>query len=186
MQYLTIFQKSALRITPIILNIMVTLVSFGPLSSCKKKEAVIPADTAKTMATDFKLKSLSGDSLGLSDYTNKVVVLFFFGYSCSYCKASAPEIQANLVVPYASRTDYAVLGLDVWNGLNSAVEAFKNSTGVSFPLMLNASAVGSDYGTTNDRLIIVDQTGYIRFRGNQGAIMDIDAAKQKVNELLAK
>jgi peroxiredoxin len=165
---------------------IIAISSIGPLSSCKKKEEVIPTDTLKTLAKDFKLKTLSGDSLGLRDMNNKVVLLFFFGYSCSYCKASAPEIQSNLVAPYASRTDYLVAGLDMWNGTTAAVEAFRTATGLSTPMLLNASVVATDYETTNDRLIVVDKLGYIQFKGNQSAIKDIEAVKLKVNELLAK
>lgn len=156
----------------------------GTFSSCKKKEDIVHADTAKTMAKNFSLKSLAGDTISLSDFDNKVLVMFFFGYNCSFCKASAPEIQASLVAPFASRSDYIVIGLDVWNGLNPAVEAFRTSTGITVPLLLNASAVGSDYGTTNDRLVVVDRMGYIRFKGNQAALKDISAVKEKVDALL--
>ncbi len=179
-------KKISPRLLIPMLVMMTAISSIGPFSSCKKTEEVIPADTLKTIAKDFKLKTLSGDSLGLADMTNKVVVMFFFGYSCSYCKASAPEIQSNLVSPYASRTDYLVAGLDMWNGTTSAVDAFRSSTGLSSPILLNASGVAGDYGTTNDRLIVVDKMGYIRFKGNQSAIKDIDAARVKVNELLAE
>jgi peroxiredoxin len=168
------------------LVMILAILTTGPFSSCKKTEEVIPADTLRTLAKDFKLETLAGDSLGLADMKNKVVVLFFFGYSCSYCKTSAPEIQRNLVTPYASRTDYMVAGLDMWNGTTAAVEVFRSSTGLSSPLLLKASGVAGDYETTNDRLIVVDKMGYIRFKGNQAAIKDIDAAKMKVNELLAE
>jgi peroxiredoxin len=168
------------------LAILTAISSIGPFSSCKKTEEQIPADTVKTMAKDFKLKTLSGDSLGLQDMSNKVVVLFFFGYSCSYCKASAPEIQSDLVAPYASRTDYLVVALDVWDGTADKVESFRNSTGLSVPMLLNASGVADSYGIPNDRLVVIDRMGYIRFKGNQSAILDTEAAKQKVNELLAE
>lgn len=82
---------------------MITISSIVPFSSFKKTEEPIPADTVKTIAKDFKLKTLSGD-----------------------------------------------------------------------------------YNTTNDRLIVIDKMGYIRFKGNQSAIKDIDAAKQKVNKLLSE
>jgi hypothetical protein len=79
-----------------------------------------------------------------------------------------------------------IAGLDMWNGTIAAVEAFRSSTGLSSPLLLNASGVAGDYKTTNDRLIVIDKMGYIRFKGNQSAIKDLDAVKMKVNELLAK
>ena len=166
------------------LFIIMAVIFTGTLSSCKKEEPSQMADTAKTMAKDFSLKALSGDTLTLSNHGDKVVVLFFFGFGCSYCKESAPGIQASLVEPYASRSDYLVIGLDVWNGSATAVESFMNSTGLSVPMLLNASAVGKEYGTTNDRLVVIDKMGYVRFKGNQAAIKDIGSVKQTVDELI--
>lgn len=163
---------------------LAALAMTGPLSSCKKEEKIIPAETVKMMAADFSLRSLSGDTIRLSDQRDKVVVLFFFGFGCPHCKESAPRIQESLVAPYVSRTDYLLVGLDVWNGSPSAVESFRNTTGLSVPMLLNASGVGTVYGTTNDRLIVVDKAGYVRFKGNQAAYKDLEAAKQVVNELI--
>jgi peroxiredoxin len=168
------------------LLLFIIATSILSVTSCKKKEENVPPDTTKVMAQNFALKSLAGDSVKLADLENKVVVLFFFGYSCSHCKSSAPLIQSKLFAPYGSDTSYSVLGLDVWNGFDNAVESFRSSTGVTFPLLLNASGVSGSYGTTNDRLVVIDKMGYIRFKGNQSAEKDVDAAMQKVNELLAE
>lgn len=144
-------------------------------------------DTGTTTDADapaFSLKSLTGADVKLSDYSNKVVVLFFFGNSCPSCKAVGSSVESQLSTPFASRADYQILGLDQWNGNSNSVQAFKNSTNITFPLLLNASGVAADYKTTYDRIVVINKAGKIVFSGKQAASSDITAAKAKVNELL--
>ncbi len=154
-------------------------------AKAKVMELVNPV-TPSALAPVFTLKSLEGSDVSLSNYKNKVVTLFFFGNNCSSCKAVAPSVQSMLATPFASNTNYAVLGLDQWNGNAASVQAFKTLTGVTFPLLLNASGVAADYKTTYDRIVVVDKAGKIAFSGNQLASQDITAAKAKVTELLSK
>ncbi|NJK94095.1 MAG: TlpA family protein disulfide reductase [Bacteroidales bacterium] len=116
-------------------------------------------------APEFSLGSLSGMPVMLSDYSDKVVVLFFFGNNCPSCKAAAPAIESMLAAPFAGRTDYQIIGLDQWNGNAASVQAFKTATGVSFPLLLNAASVSAEYKTTYDRLVVIDKSGNIVFQG---------------------
>lgn len=143
-----------------------------------------PPTTGTNTAPDFSLTSLDNKTVKLSDYSNKVVVLFFFGNECPSCKAAAPTINSDLFTPYASRTDYQILGLDQWDGNAAKVQGFKNTTNVGFPLLLNASGVVTSYKSTYDRLVVIDKTGKIVFNGTQGASSDISAVKTKVAELL--
>ena len=143
------------------------------------------AGTAKTRAPDFALTALSGGEIKLSDYSNKVLVLFFFGNTCPPCRAAAPDIESTLVAPYVSRNDYQVLGLDQWNGHSTLVQSFKTATGVSFPLLLYAASVAADYNTTYDRLVVIDKDGYIVFSGTRNASSDLDSVKEKVEMLLS-
>ena len=135
-------------------------------------------------AADFSLTSLAGSTVKLSDYSNKVVVLFFFGSGCPSCKAVGPSVQSQLVTPFSSKTDYQVLGLDQWNGNSNAVQAFKTSTNVTFPLLLNASSVAATYKTTYDRFVVINKAGKIVFSGKQIAASDLAAVKSIVTELL--
>jgi len=163
---------------------IVTLVIFLLLfSSCTKDDNTNPIEIGSD-APGFTLTSLTGTDVSLSDYNNKVVVLFFFGNNCPSCQAAAPNVESILVTPFASSIDYVVLGLDQWNGNAASVQAFKTLTSVTFPLLLNASGVASDYKTTFDRIIVIDKSGKIAFSGKQSASSDIDAAKIKVMELI--
>jgi thiol-disulfide isomerase/thioredoxin len=92
---------------------LLALLLTGSLSACKKKETIPEVAAPLKMALDFHLPTYTGDSLRLSDQRDKVVVLWFFGYGCCYCRASAPEIRNGIVVPYLDRTDYMVIGLDI-------------------------------------------------------------------------
>jgi peroxiredoxin len=168
-----------------------TLGAANDISAVKQKVETLlgkqsddpPVDT-KGDAPDFTLNSLAGSSVGLAGYKNKVVVLFFFGNTCPACKAAAPGVESTLVTPYASRSDYQVLGLDQWDGNTASVQGFKTATGVSFPLLLNASGVASDYKTTYDRLVVIDQKGNVVFKGTRGASSDVADVNQKVKILL--
>ena len=87
---------------------------------------------------------------------------------------------------YGSNSNFAIIGLDQWNGNAASVNSFQSVTGVNFPLLLNASATASDYQTTYDRMVVVDKSGKIRFRGTQNAANSITAVVETVEIYLNK
>ncbi len=143
----------------------VILILTFALFSCSKEDDISEPIDSLTTAPGFTLKSIEGTNVSLSDFSNKVVVLFFFGNNCPSCKAVASNVQSMLVTPFAASTDYMVLGLDQWDGNEASVMAFKTATNVTFPLLLNASGVATDYQTTFDRIIVIDKSGKIAFSG---------------------
>jgi len=157
------------------------------LGSCEKDEPGTPDNPGTpgtTMAAAFELKSLTGQTVKLSDFKDKVVVLFFFGNACPSCKAAAPSIQTMLQGTFGSNSSFALIGLDQWDGNAASVESFKTATGVTFPLLLMASSTAKAYSTTYDRLVVVDKSGNIVFSGKQLAGSDLGAVKSKVEMLL--
>ena len=176
-------KQSFSAIIPAIKSIAIILFFALALSSCSKDDNTEPLEIGSA-APGFTLTSLEGNDVSLSGFSNKVVVLFFFGNNCPSCKAAAPSVESMLVEPFASSTDYMVLGLDQWNGNSASVQAFKTATNVTFPLLLNAAGVASDYKTTYDRIVVIDKMGKIAFSGKQSAASDIAAAKAKVMELI--
>jgi peroxiredoxin len=143
-----------------------------------------PPPSSTNKAPDFSLTSSDGNTVKLSDYSGKVVVLFFFGNSCPSCRTAAPSIQSKLATPYASNSNYQIIGIDQWDGNAASVQSFKSTTGVTFPLLLNGSGTTAAYKTTYDRLVVIDKSGNISFSGTKLAGSDADAAKLKVDELL--
>jgi len=161
------------------------------ITSCGQDESEMNPDSntgtnSNLTAPSFSLTSLDGKTVNLADFDKKVVVLFFFGNNCPTCKAAAPGIESSLFKPNEANPNFVLLGLDQWNGNKNSVEAFKTSTKVSFPLLLNASSVAAAYKTTFDRIVIIDKTGKIAYAGQQNASSDLNAAKNKVTELLSK
>ncbi|MGB2100793.1 MAG: peroxiredoxin family protein [Flavobacteriaceae bacterium] len=136
-------------------------------------------------APAFSLQTSTGEDINLSDYEGKVVTLFFFGHGCPPCRGVAPSVQDQLADPYSSNDDYAILGLDVWDGNSSSVDAFETVTEVNFPLLLNASSVARDYETTYDRIVVIDQNGGISFSGTQAVSSDLETAKTHIDSLLS-
>jgi peroxiredoxin len=135
-------------------------------------------------APAFSLYSIDGSRVQLFDYKDKVVVLFFFGSNCTKCKAEVPFFEEMLVEPYANNNDYVVLGLDYWNSDPAAVKAFKNETGISIPLLLDAGNVGTNYKIFYNRIVVIDKYKNVVFSGTQDAFNDIATAKIQIDYLL--
>lgn len=141
----------------------------------------VPGDDAP----NFELTALDGSKFKMSNQNDKVVVLFFFGNTCPSCKAVGPDIEKKLKEAFNGKFSFVIIGLDVWDGNSSSLESFKNNTGISFPLLLNASSVGSSYGTTYDRLIVVDKNGKIAHKGSRSASNDLSTVVSTVTDLLS-
>lgn len=133
-------------------------------------------------APDFSLKSLNGSTVSLSDFAGKPLVIFFFGNSCPLCISSAPDIETDIAKTFSSN-EMAIIGIDVWNGNESSVANFKTQTGVSFNLLLDGSVTGTAYGTTYDRLVVVDKDGNIAHKGATSASKDIKNVVSVINSL---
>ena len=61
-------------------------------------------------APAFQVKSLEGDSLKLSDYRGKVVLLYFWSTSCAPCVTSMPKTKA-AYLDLSKYEDFAMIGL---------------------------------------------------------------------------
>lgn len=64
------------------------------------------------------------------------------------------------------------------------MESFRDATGLTIPMVMNASEVGIAYGTAIDRLVVLDKAGFIRFEGSRYANLEIDTVKSVINRLL--
>jgi len=135
-------------------------------------------------APSFNLDTDTGQSMSLSDYKGDVLVIFFFGNNCPPCKGAAPKIESDLTQKFKDKVDFSIIGIDQWDGNKSSVESFRNTTEVTFPLGLKGSGVAKDYGTTYDRLVIVDKEGKLAFVGKTQSTNDLDKVVTQVQSLL--
>lgn len=135
-------------------------------------------------APDFGIKTWEGDDLKLETYKDKVLVIFFFGNTCPPCIGVGPDVEEKLNKDLRGKENYAIIGIDQWDGNDASVEGFKKNTGVEFPLGVMGSGVAKDYGTTYDRLVVIDKDGDIVYKGNSVVSNNLDEVVTLVKKLV--
>lgn len=133
-------------------------------------------------APGFTLNNDDGSPVSLTDFEGKPLVIFFFGNTCPLCISSAPSIESMITQSFSGDV-MAIIGIDTWDGNQASVVNFRSRTGVTFDLLLKGSSIASDYGTTYDRLVVVDGDGKIAFKGSSGASNDITKVVNLLTEL---
>lgn len=120
-------------------------------------------------APDFTLTKLDGGSFNLADQVGKVVFIFTFGNGCSHCISNGPNTESGIYSVYKNDANFVAVGIDTWDGSSGQVQSYQVSTGITYPLLLNGGSMQRDYNTTYDRMIVIDQSGVIRYKGTSNA-----------------
>jgi peroxiredoxin len=131
--------------------------------------------SAGDVAPNFTKNELApGPAVGaprsLSEFAGKVVLLILAGYNCPFCINNAPSVQANLWQYYQANHpgQVQVLSADVWNGTPAQLQSFRNTTGVTYPLLLNATLEPGGnlydlYYPDTDDYIVINKQGIVRY-----------------------
>jgi peroxiredoxin len=138
-------------------------------------------------APGFEVNLQGGGTFKLEDQQGKVVVIFFFGNTCPSCQSIGPTVEASIYQAFNDNDTFTAIGLDTWDASSneSSVTGFRNITGITFPLALKAGSVAADYGTTYDRLAVVDAGGILIHNGQVPASNDIENTVDAIMESLA-
>ena len=109
------------------------------------------------MAPEFSLQTVTGESLSLSDFKGRTVVLNFWTTWCNFCKKETPDFAQ-----FASENpDVPVLGIAIETN-RSLVKATAQKWGMTYPVMLADEQVRADYKvSTFPTTVIVDPEGKI-------------------------
>ena len=124
---------------------------------------------ADRKAPDFKLKGMKGETVSLSDYRGKVVVLNFWTKTCGPCLEEMPEI-ADLSRILSSRADVAVVAVSTDEGPDAVKDTLKSILREETPPFTvlfdpEADTVMGKYGThLFPETWIIDKKGVIRAR----------------------
>ncbi len=138
-------------------------------------------------APDFIHQSLEGVRYQLSELEGKVVYIFFFGARCPHCEANGPATEKAIYQRFKGDTNFVALGLDTWNESSSSVESFRETTGITYPLLLNAEQTLVNYygnSFSYDRSVVVDQEGKVAYKGTEYVDKDTTEVKQTISDLL--
>jgi len=110
---------------------------------------------------DFKLQTLDGDYIILSELKGKVVIINFWGTWCPPCREEAPDIE-RFYREYKQR-GLEILGINIDAGSKDEIKSFKKEFDITFPVLLDPdSKVGKLYGITGvPETIVLDKQGKI-------------------------
>jgi len=145
--------------TPIIL-VTVALISLVILG-CGTTPPLQVGDNAP----DFTLESTDGESISLSDFRGKVVLLVFTSVKCVDCEKQIPYIEA---VYKESGEKLAVLDIYMFNYANIVRQYITARQYTTFPALPDPrGTVGKEYNVTERDLptsFIIDPEGIINYR----------------------
>ncbi|MDF2040119.1 TlpA disulfide reductase family protein [Cytobacillus oceanisediminis] len=129
-------------------------------------------------APDFELKNLQGETVKLSDYRGKKVMLNFWATWCPPCKAEMPDIQK-----FYTQKGNEVVILAVNIDPQSDVAGFAEEMRVNFPILLdvNEKASKAYQIITIPTTFFIDEEGIIR--NKYLSAMSLEIMNQYIDEM---
>jgi len=113
-------------------------------------------------APDFKLQSIDGKEIKLSDYKGKIVIIDFWATWCGPCRMGVPDLVA-LQKEYKDKLVVIGISLDRVSGTEKDVKAFIKQYKINYPIIFGTETVVKDYGDIQaiPTSFIIDQKGNI-------------------------
>ncbi|OZM56287.1 hypothetical protein CIB95_12770 [Lottiidibacillus patelloidae] len=116
-------------------------------------------------APDFTIENLEGETVSLSDYQGKKVILNMWATWCPPCRAEMPDMQ-RFYEKYANQ-GVEILAVNMTSqDTVSSIEEFKEELGLTFPILLD---IHNEVGVTY-RVLQIPSTWFIN---NDGVITNI-------------
>ena len=119
------------------------------------------SDMISDAAPDFKLYTLDGDEVKLSDYLGKVVILDFWATWCPPCRKGIPDL---ISIQNEYKDDLVVIGISLDQpATQDQLIPFIKSYGINYPIVLGDLEVSAAYGNIQaiPTSFIIDQEGNI-------------------------
>lgn len=129
-------------------------------------------------APDFELENLQGETVKLSDYEGKKVMLNFWATWCPPCKAEMPDIQKF----YTEKGDeVAILAVNIDPQYD--VAGFAKEMRINFPILLDEEekAVKAYQILTIPTTFFIDEKGIIR--NKYLSAMPLEIMRQYIDEM---
>ncbi|MBM4446742.1 MAG: redoxin domain-containing protein [Chloroflexi bacterium] len=130
------------------------LLLIGSVVSCARSDKV-------PYAPDFTLKSVNGDTVSLSDFRGKPVMLTFWKIDCPACEFQMPHMQA-LYAEYQTE-EIAMLTVNVGDRA-TRIQEFIESHGLTLPVLLDGKGrVAKTYGLPGVPMtFLIDSEGIVK------------------------
>lgn len=138
----------------------------------ERRKAELLAKQEWRRAPPFRLRTIEGPELALSDLRGKVVVLDFWATTCAPCIAELGVLQNEYARRYNEdpKVEFVAISTDTNKSL---VGPFAQKRGYTFPVLLTDGSIEQPYGceTTIPQLYVIDPAGMIRFH-HEGYLAD--------------
>lgn len=137
---------------------------------------------------DFQLSDIEGNTLRLSDFKGKVVMIHFWSATCPFVVRYEPRIQF-LAKEYASR-EVVVLGIaSNVTETKDQIKTVAKERGVNYPILIDpGNKIADAFGAiTTPHVYLVNQEGILVYEGSvddQGWKEDASVTKEYVREAI--
>jgi peroxiredoxin len=175
--------KKVLKIILPIMLISVLLIA-GCSNDADSSDDAASSDDTVTLAPDFELDTLDGQTVRLSDLRGSVVLLNFWRISCGWCVVEMPYLEQ----VYAEWQEAGLVLFTVNIGDSAeAVAAFLEENDLSLPVLLDTTqAVAIQYSISSIPMtFLIDQDGVIQ-AVKIGAFQSVEEIEGGLSLLLTK
>jgi peroxiredoxin len=132
------------------------------LSALVLQSASAVAVTKQGPATNFTLKSASGENIRLSEYRGQVVLINFWASWCGPCRQEMPHLDA--IHQKYEALGFTVFGINVEQDRNMADKVLRDIP-VTFPILFDEQNLVSQIYDVDamPATVLVDRDGEIRY-----------------------
>ncbi len=125
-------------------------------------EEVVSTEKEWGNAPDFTLPDLDGNSLTLSDFKRKVIILDFWTTWCPPCRREIPDF-VELYEKYKDE-GLLIIGVNLDRGDSRSVKQFSENYKINYPIVLGNFNVTQDYGGIRaiPTTFVIDRKGNIK------------------------
>jgi thiol-disulfide isomerase/thioredoxin len=134
-------RKSTIRL--MILGVIIFIVVLAGLTGCSSAVSGVPEVGKK--APDFSYPDAAGNTVSLSELSDKVVMINFWATWCGPCRSEMPVLDA--LAQDQEKAAQGLVFLSVNTGeTQSTVQTYMESNGYSFPVILDSNgAIATKY-----------------------------------------
>ena len=116
----------------------------NPSSGAARATGTVAPDTSGgSLAPDFALERLSGETFHLSDHRGKVVAINVWATWCPPCREEIPDL---IEVQKQMRGEVLFVGVSIDKGGPEKVRAFAEEFGINYPVVIDDGTVVRKYG----------------------------------------
>jgi thiol-disulfide isomerase/thioredoxin len=180
------------RFLTVLFIVMLQFVSLGCKSKAAQNENMsgnlfssesFTTESSLKKAPDFKLQTIDGKTVKLSDYRNKVVIVDFWATWCPPCRRGIPDL---IELQNEFKKDLVVIGISVDRDTRDGVAEFARKQAINYPICYFTDKVVEDFGGIEGipTSFVIDKKGNIV--DSHVGLVDKDTYVQVIKKLLKK